>query len=160
MAQRNLRASVGRNENVLRFAQPGAPDCGMTALNLVYQAAEIFGGIEDQARETEARAQSLCRSAAEKLKLAEKRAEAAERERWEAILEVDSKLQEAGRALKQAQSRLAENEDRLTAMEFRAQAAETEAQDARQALALVTEAIRKHLLAANPENSGRSNGIA
>jgi hypothetical protein len=160
MAQRSLRASVGRNENVLRFAQPTAPDCGMTALNLVYQAAEIFNGMEDQARETEARAQSLCRSAADKLKLAEKRAEAAERERWATIVEVDCKLQDASRALKQAQSRLAANEDRLTAMEFRAQAAETEARDARQALALVTEAIRKRLLAANPEASGRSNAIA
>ena len=32
-----------------------------TALNLVHQAAEIFNGMEHQAREIEARAQSLCR---------------------------------------------------------------------------------------------------
>ena len=60
MAQRSLRSSASRNENVLSFARTSAPDCGVTALNLVYQAAEIFSGMEDHARETEARAQSLC----------------------------------------------------------------------------------------------------
>ena len=131
MAQRSLRASVGSDEKVVSFGQPSAPDCGVTALNLVYQAAEIFSSMEDQARETEARAQSLCKSAAERLKLAEKRTQAAERERWQTIMEVDCKLQDASRALKQAQSRLAANEDRLTALEFRAQAAEVEAREAK-----------------------------
>jgi hypothetical protein len=53
--------------------------------------------------------------------------------------------------LKQAQSRLAANEDRLTAAEFRAQAAEAEAREAKQALALVEEAIRRRLLCASSE---------
>ena len=151
MAQRSLRTSVDRNENVVSLGRPSAPDCGVTALNLVYQAAEIFSGMEDHARETEARAQSLCKSAAERLKLAEQRTEIAERERWETMLEVDGKLQDASRALKQAQSRLAANEDRLTALEFRAQAAEVEAREAKQALALVAEAIRRRLLSASPQ---------
>ena len=81
MAQRNLRASVGGDENVLSFARPSAQDRGATALNLVYQAAEVFSGMEDHARETEARAQSLCKSAAERLKHAEMRIEATERAR-------------------------------------------------------------------------------
>jgi hypothetical protein len=123
----------------------------VTALNLVYQAAEIFSGMEDHARETEARAQSLCKSASERLKLAEKRTEAAERERWQTILDVDCKLQDASRALKQAQSRLDANEDRMAALEFRAQAAEIEAHEAKEALALVAEAIRRRLLCASPE---------
>ena len=42
-------------------------------------------------------------------------------------------------------------ENRLTAMEFRAQAAEVEAREAKQALALVEEAIRRRLLCASPE---------
>ncbi len=151
MAQRSLRASAGSNENILSFARPSAPDCGAAALGLVYQAAEIFSGMEEHARETEARAQSLCKSAAERLKLAEKRTETAERERWATILEVDCKLQDASRALKQAQSRLVANEDRLMALEFRAQAAEVEAREAKQALALVAEAIRRRLLCASPE---------
>jgi hypothetical protein len=148
MAQRGLRASV---ENVSSFARPSAPDCGRTALNLVYQAAEVFSSMEDRARETEARAQSICKSAAERLNLAEKRTETAERERREIISAVDCKLQGASRALMQAQSRFAAAEDQLTAMEFRAQAAEAEAREAKQALALVEEAIRRRLLCASPE---------
>jgi septal ring factor EnvC (AmiA/AmiB activator) len=151
MAQRSLRTSVDRNENVVSLGRPSAPDCGVTALNLVYQAAEIFSGMEDHARETEARAQSLCKSASERLKLAEKRTEAAERERWQTILDVDCKLQDASRALKQAQSRLDANEDRMAALEFRAQAAEIEAHEAKEALALVAEAIRRRLLCASPQ---------
>jgi hypothetical protein len=85
MAQCNLRASVRGGENVLSFAGPSVPDSGATALNLVHQAAEVFRSMEDQARETEARAQSLCKSATERLKHAEKRIEAAERARLELI---------------------------------------------------------------------------
>ena len=151
MAQRNLRSSASRNENVLSFARTSTPDCGVTALNLVYQAAEIFSGMEDHAREIEARAQSLCKSASERLKLAEKRTEAAERERCQTIIEVDCKLQDASKAVKQAQLRLSASEDRLTALEFRAQAAELEAREAKQTLALVEEAFRRRLLCASPE---------
>ena len=67
-----LNYMTQRNENVLSFSRPSAPDCGATALNLVYQAAEIFSSIENHARETEARAQSLCESAVERLKGAER----------------------------------------------------------------------------------------
>jgi hypothetical protein len=151
MAKRNLRASISRDENVLSFAPSSAPDCGTTALNLVYQAAEIFSSIEDHARETEARAQSLCKSAVERLKLAEKRIEIAERDRREVINEADCKLRDASNALKHAQSRIVAAEDQLTAVEFRAQAAEAEAREAKQALALVEEAIRRRLLCASPE---------
>jgi hypothetical protein len=159
MAQRSLRASVGRDENILSFARSSAPDCGATALNLVYQAAEVFGSMEEHARETEARARSLCKSAAERLKLAEKRTETAERECREIIIEIDFKLQDASKALKQAQSRLAANEDRLTAAEFRAQAAEAEAREAKQALALVEEAIRRRLLCASSETLVEHGGL-
>src|SRR5258707_14239681 len=138
MAQWNLRASVGR---------PLAPDLGTTALNLVYQAAEVLSSMEDHARETEARAHSICKSAAESLNLAEKRIEAAERARREA----DCKLLEASRALEQAQSRIEAAEDQLTAVEFRAQAAEAESREARKALALIEETIRTRLLRASPE---------
>jgi hypothetical protein len=160
MAQRSLRATAGRHENVLSFARSSATDCGTTALNLVYQAAEVFSSMEDHARETEARAQSLCKSAVERLKLAAERIETAERERREIITEADCKLQDALRALKQAQSRMAAAEDQLTAMEFRAQAAEAEAREAKQALALVEEAIRRRLLCANPEAERSLNAVA
>jgi hypothetical protein len=113
MARRNLRVSVGRDENVLCFTRPSVPDSGAAALDLVYEAAEIFRDMEDHARETEARAQSLCKSALERLRLAETRAEAAERERRELTTEAECKLQDASRALKQAQSRIEAAEDRL-----------------------------------------------
>jgi hypothetical protein len=159
MAQRSLRDTVGRDENVLSFARSSAPDCCTKALNLVHQAADVFISMEDHARETEARAQSLCKSAAERLKLAEKRVEVAERAQLEIIQEADCKLQSASRALKEAQSRIVAAEDQLTAMEFRAQAAEAEASEAKQALALVEEAIRRRILCANPEAS-RLNAVA
>jgi hypothetical protein len=95
MAQRNPGASFGRNENVLTFARASASDCGTTALNLVYLAAEGFSSMEEHAREIEARAQSLCKDAAERLKFAEKRIEAAEHARREIITEADCKT--AGR---------------------------------------------------------------
>ena len=140
MAQRNTRASVGRDDNVLRFPET-EPASSKTALDLVYQAAEVFSSMEDHARETDARAQSLI----ERLKLAERRAEVAERERCEAINEADSVLQEAYAALEQAQLRVEAAEDQLTAMEFRAQAAEAAAREAKRALGLVEEAIRNRL---------------
>ena len=99
------------------------------------------------ARETEVRAQSLCKSALERLELAEKRIETVERERRDAI----NKLRDASKALEEAQSRIIAVEDRLTVAEFRAQAAETDAREAKQALALVEEAIRSRLLSAGPK---------
>jgi hypothetical protein len=105
------------------------------------------------ARETEARAQSLCKSAVERLK-------GAERARLEIINEADCKLQEAARALKDAQSRIVAAEDKLTAVEFRAQAAELEAREAKQALTLVEEAIRRRLLCASPEAASPLNAVA
>ena len=160
MAKRNLRVSVSEDENVLSFARRSVPDSGTTALNLVYQAAEVFHSMEDHARETEARAQSLCKSALERLKLAEMRTETAERARRELISEAEFKLQEASRALKQAQLRKEAAEDRLIAVEFRAQAAEADARQAKEALALVEEAIRRRLLCASPETDSRMSAEA
>ena len=36
------------DENVLSLARPSERDQGSIALNLVYRAAEVFGGIEDR----------------------------------------------------------------------------------------------------------------
>jgi hypothetical protein len=160
MAKRNLRVSLSPDENVLSFARPSVPDSGTTALNLVFQAADVFRSIEDHARETEARAQSLCKSALERIRFAEMRTEAAERAQRELITAAECKLQDASRASNQAQSRIEATEDRLTAVEFRAQAAEAEAREARQALALVEEAIRRRLLCANPEADSRLSAVA
>jgi ParB-like chromosome segregation protein Spo0J len=102
----------------------------------------------------------LCKSAVERLKGAEKRIEIAERARLDIINEADCKLQEVARALKDAQSRIVAAEDKLTAVEFRAQAAELEAREAKQALALVEEAIRRRLLCASSEAASQLNAVA
>jgi hypothetical protein len=160
MAQLNFRASVGGEEDVLTFPSPLAPDKGATALDLVYQAADVFRGMEKHARDTEARAQSLCTSALERLRLAEMRAEAAERAQRELIVTGERKLQHACRALEQARSCIEAQKDKLTAVEFRAEVAEAEARQAKEVLALVEEAIRKRLLCANPDADGRLTAVA
>ena len=93
MAQRNSRASVGSDENVQSFSPPR--DKGATALDLVHQAADVFRSMEEHARETEARAQSLCASAIERLRVAEMRAEAAERVQRELTITAEHRLQRA-----------------------------------------------------------------
>ena len=160
MAQRISTASVGGDEDALSFPSPLAPDKGATALDLVYQAADVFRGMEKHARETEARAQSLCTSAFERLRLAEMRAEAAELAQRELIVTAERKLQHACRALEQARSCIEAQKDKLTAAEFRAEAAEAEARQAKEALALVEEAIRKRLLCANPDADVRLTAVA
>ena len=156
MAQSNFGASVGRGENVPSSIRPSAPSLGAAALDLVYQAADIFRSIEEHARETEGRVQSL----SEKLRLAEMRVEVGERAQRELIISTDHKLQEASRALRQAQSRIEAQEDTLTAIEFRAQAAEAEAREAKQALALVEDAIRRRLLISLGGADGRLTAVA
>ena len=146
MAYSGLRNTAGRNDNVLSFAQSLAPGCGTTALTLVYQAAEVFKGIEEQALEIEARAQSLCKSLADKLLLAERQREAADRARLETIHELNRRLQAATRALDKANSRIVSAEDYATAAEFRAQAVENQLSKANRGLAAVESAIRKRLL--------------
>jgi hypothetical protein len=54
--QRHLRMSQRRDNNVLSFRPPLISDAGATALDLVYQAADLFRSMEERARETEARA--------------------------------------------------------------------------------------------------------
>ena len=133
-------------ENIVSLAPSATRNAGATALDLVNQAAEIFKGMEDHAREIEARAQSACEDLAERLRLAEKQRDAAERARREVVNELNGKLQDVSRALQQAQSRIVGAEERSVAAEYRAQAAEAKLYRANQELAAVEEAIRKRLL--------------
>jgi len=158
--QHHLRAAARRDGNVLSLPRPLISDAGATALDLVYQAADVFRSMEERARDTEARAQALCKSASEKLRRAEMRAETAERAQRELIVNAEHKLQDASRALEQAESRIEAQQDQLTAVEFRAQAAEAEAREAKQALALVEEAIRRRLLSTNLEANRRLTEVA
>ena len=152
MAQRRLREDQYQNGNFFTLHRAASTsDEASTALDLVYQAADIFQQMQDRARETEVRAQSLCRAASEKVRLAEMRAQNAEQAHRELMIAADRKLQDASRALGEAQSRIDAQADQLTAIEIRAQRAEADAQDAKRALVLVEEAIRKRLLNASDE---------
>ena len=141
-----MDASVGSKDNLLSFTQSSPADHGRAVLNLVFQAAEVFSGMEEQVRETEARAQSMRKSAEERVRLAEKRIEEAERVRREIVNDAGRKLQEASKALTNAQARIRAAEDQVTAFEFRAQSAEANLHEAKQALLQVEEAIRERLL--------------
>ena len=141
------KSPAGADENIVRFGSSATTkDFGASALDLVHQAAEIFKGMENHAREAEARAQSLCESLAGKLQLAEQQRDAAERARREVVNEFNGKLQDASRALQQAQTHIVRAEERAVAAEFRAQAVEARLNKANQGLAAVEEAIRKRLL--------------
>jgi hypothetical protein len=151
MAPRVVRPAHCSNENILEFVRSSTSASGAKALDLVYQAAEVFSGIEDHARKVEARAQAACKDAAERTRRAEQRAESAEQSLHRLVADVSCKLQDASKALTNAESLVAVAEDKAAAAELRARQAETSAREANQALALVEEAIRRRLLCANPE---------
>jgi hypothetical protein len=147
------------NVHDLPDAEP-RPDEGSAALDLVYQAAEAFRASQDRARETEARAQFLCRQASEKVRQAEMRAEAAERAYRELMVAVEQKLKDAQRALEQAQANVSAQTDKQLAAEFRAQQAEAEVRETKRALSLVEEAIRRRLLTDSVQEFDRLNAVA
>lgn len=93
------------------------------------------------------------------MRLAEKRAEAAERAQREVINETGRKLQDASNALKKAQTRIEAAEDQLTALEFRAQSAETQLRDAKQTILQVERAIRERLLSEKPTSVEKQNHL-
>jgi DNA repair exonuclease SbcCD ATPase subunit len=123
---------------------------GAAALDLVQRAAEVISGIERQASETEARAQSLVNDAIHKLELAEARIQATESARRVAISEAAAKLEQALSSLKQAEARIAVAEAQAAASEVRAKRAEGRANVAERALAAVENAIRTQLLGERP----------
>jgi hypothetical protein len=117
------------NGNIVAFkqAQP-ARDQSAVALELVDQAAEVFAGIKDHARQMETRTQLLVKSAVEKMQL------------------LEAQLDSAAQDFKIAQSRLATAEAQLTHAEQRAAAAEAREHELQYALSRIEEAIRLRLL--------------
>jgi len=136
----------GEDEKIVSFTREPAKGHAQTALSLVQQAAELFEGMENKARETEARAQSLCKSAAQRLRLAEEQRDAAERARQDVVNEINGKLEDMTQVLQLAQQRVVAAEDHALAAEFRAQAAEAQLDKANLELAAIAEMIRTRLL--------------
>ncbi|MBR0800293.1 hypothetical protein JQ615_33490 [Bradyrhizobium jicamae] len=120
---------------------PSPSETGAGTLDLVYQAADLFRGIEDRVR------------------VSELRAEAAERAQVDIINATERKLLDASKALEEAQKRIEGQQDRLMALELRAETAEAEARDAKRTLELVDDAIRRRLLLPNRNADGRSTDV-
>ncbi|MBV9461209.1 MAG: hypothetical protein JO141_27370 [Bradyrhizobium sp.] len=161
MRQQRRRSDQLPRGNVYELPDaPPSPDEGSAALDLVYKAADAFRASQDRARETEARAQFLCRQASEKVRQAEMRAEAAERAYRELMVAVDQKLKDAHRALEQAEANVSAQTDKQLAAEFRAQQAEAEVRETKRALSLVEEAIRRRLLNDSVREFDRLNAVA
>jgi len=111
-----MDASLSNRENLLDFTRSSPGGHGGTVLNLVFQAAELLSGLEEQVREAEARARSMCKSAAERAELAEKRLASAEKAWGDVINNAEGRLQDASRALTNAESRIAATEDKVIAL--------------------------------------------
>jgi len=139
-------SSPDEDEKIVSFARQPAKPHGTTALSLMQQAAEMFEGIENQARETEARAQSLCKSATERLRLAEKQRDASERARRDLINDFNARLEQMAKAMQRAEQRIVAAEDHALAAEFRAQAAEAGLHKANRELVAIEDMIRKRLV--------------
>jgi hypothetical protein len=118
------------NGNIVNFGRVAQParDQSSAVLELVDQAAEVFTGIEDHARQIEARAQFLVKTAIEKIQL------------------LESQVESASEDLRIAQLRLVTAESQLANVEHRAETAEARERELEYALSRIEDAIRKRLL--------------
>jgi hypothetical protein len=118
------------NGNILNFGRVTQParDQSSAVLELVDQAADVFTGIEDHARQIEARAQFLVKTAIEKIQL------------------LESQIESTSQDLKITQSRLVTSESQLANAEQRAETAEARESELEHALSRIEDAIRKRLL--------------
>jgi hypothetical protein len=118
------------NGNIVNFSRVTQParDQSSAVLELVDQAAEVFTGIEDHARQIESRAQFLVKAAIEKIQL------------------LEGQIESASQDLKIAQSRLITSESQLANAEQRAETAEARERKLEYALSRIEDAIRKRLL--------------
>jgi hypothetical protein len=152
----NVATSV---ENILSFKHQShsAKNPGATVLDLVYQAAELFGDLDKYAAERHARAEVLCSQAIEKLKIADDHVRSAESARRAAEAEIEQfsdrvekevsiKVQEIEKAIEQMAAGIVATEARLSAAEQRARNAEMRADEAENSLKLIESAIRTRIL--------------
>jgi len=163
-------ARIELDDRVLSFpvasaatSRNGETRDGETALELVYQAAEMVRGIENRATEFESRARGLAEQANEKLKLAERHIHDLEVKQQAAetcIQQAHLKLQEAGEALKRERARVQAAENRLPQLEMRARSAEARAQECERALSRIEDAIRTQILGQEAPAAARSTVVA
>ena len=135
---------IGSKEGVLQFASPTADARRYAAgLELVYQAAEVIKGIENQATEAE-------KVSYQKLQIAQRRIEELEADKRTAelwISDARTKLKELDEAARVERVRLEAAERKMCELEMRARTAEGQAKENANAVARIEEAIRTQLLA-------------
>jgi membrane protein involved in colicin uptake len=137
---------IGPKEGVLRFsvASTAADTSGYDAvLDLVYQAAEVVKGIENQATEAE-------KVFYQKLQVAQKRIEELETDNRTfelCISEACTKLKESDEVARAEKARLQAAERKMCELEMRARTAEAQAKENANAVVRIEEAIRTQLLA-------------
>ena len=151
MARREERPAVRRNENVLSFERPPAKAVGADALDLVYQAAEIFNGIRAKcARNRSSRSRHVQeRRGTSEAGGATNRIPPSIRCGKLSLTRIASLLT-LPESSTEIELRITAAEDKAAAAEIRAHVAETEACEAKQSLALVEDAIRRRLLCCQP----------
>lgn len=160
--------TTNSGDNVLNFRHQtsSAKNPGAAALDLVYQAAELIGDVENFAAEREAHAESLANQAIEKLKIAEERVRSADSARRAAEADItvfkekvekefNVKLQEIESAMEQAASRIAATEAQLIAAEQQANTAELRATEAENALKRIEAAIQTQILSKRVGDPGK-----
>src|ERR1035437_5569742 len=164
---------VDSADNILNFQRPpySAKNPGAAALDLVYQAAELIGDVDNYAAERQARAENLAKQAIEKLKIADDRVRSAESGRRAAEAEIKEfsdrvekelsvKLQKVEEAMERTASPMAATEAQLSAAEQRAGTAELRANEAEDELKVIEEAIRYRILATMPRTSSMRSSTA
>ena len=135
-------------KRVLSFPSSTAIDSN-AAVDLVYQAADLFRDLENRANENAKYAQTLAEKAVEKLQQAGERIQDLEAERETTrghIDEANAMVREAAEALKLERSRVKAAEEQLRQLEVRVRNAEARAEKSGNALAQVEHAIRTRLL--------------
>jgi chromosome segregation ATPase len=135
-------------KRVLSFPSSTAID-GNAAVDLVYQAADLFRDLENRANENAKYAQTLAEKAVEKLQQAGERIQELEAERETTrghIDEANVMVREAAEALKLERSRVKAAEEQLRQLEVRVRNAEARAEKSGNALTQVEHAIRTRLL--------------
>lgn len=158
-------SAVDSAEGILDSRRPpnSAKNPGEAALDLVYQAAEIIGDVENSAAEKQARAEKLAKQAIGKVRIADARVRSAESGRLAAeakTKEFSDRLQEAEEAMEQMASRVAAAEAQLSTAEQQARTAELRANEAKDALNRIEEAIRTQVLGKIPGNFRRAGMAA
>ena len=155
------RPGVDSSSGVIRLRRtPSSTETpAETAIDLVYQAAEVLQGIENRAVETTTRAHDLARQATEQLQMAESRIRAlqsAQSAAEAALQEANNRADQAEQAVKTTEAQIADMANRVAAAEQRARNAETRAIEAEKTLIRIEDAIRSQLLARRSSAMNRS----